>query len=53
MSVTTIVITDPELLAKLAVAEGQIIFRNQSGETVKTIEVIPTDNLPPRYNAEE
>jgi len=45
--VTTIVITDPELLAKLASAEGQIIFRGPSGDTVKTAEIVANGTLPP------
>jgi hypothetical protein len=47
MSVTTIIISDPELLAKLAAADGQIVFRNPTGETVKTAEVVPYGKLPP------
>ena len=47
MSVTTIVITDPELLAKLAAAEGQIIFRTPSGDTVKTAQVVAYGTPPP------
>lgn len=47
MTVTTIVITDPELLAKLAAAEGQIIFRGPTGDTVKTAEVVANGKLPP------
>lgn len=38
--VTTIIVSDPELLAKLAGANGQIVFRNPTGETVKTAEVV-------------
>ncbi|MBY0457322.1 MAG: hypothetical protein K2V38_08300 [Gemmataceae bacterium] len=38
MNTTTITITDPELLAKLAAAaEGQIVFRGPNGDTVKTV----------------
>jgi hypothetical protein len=47
MSVTTIIVTDPELLAKLAAAEGQIVFRGPAGDTVKTAEVISDGKLPP------
>ena len=46
MSVTTIVITDPELLAKLAAAEGQIVFRGPTGDTVKTAEVVANVTQP-------
>lgn len=49
MSVTTIVITDPELLAKLAAADGQIIFRGPTGETVKTAEVVANGTFPPGF----
>ena len=47
MSVTTIVITDPDLLAKIAAADGQIVFRGPTGDTVKTAEVVPDGKLPP------
>jgi hypothetical protein len=43
MSVTTIVITDPELLAKLAAADDHIVFRTPAGEIVKIGRVIPDD----------
>jgi hypothetical protein len=49
MSVTTIVITDPDLLAKLAAADGQIIFRGPTGDTVKTAEVVANGKLPPGF----
>jgi hypothetical protein len=45
--ITTIVISDPELLAKLASAEGQIVFRAPSGDTVKTAEVVADGTPPP------
>jgi hypothetical protein len=44
--VTIIVISDPELLAKLAAARGQIVFRGLSGETVKTAEVVANGTPP-------
>jgi hypothetical protein len=47
VNTTTITITDPELLAKLAAAEGQIVFRGPGGEHVKTAETIPYGSLPP------
>ena len=47
MNVTTIVITDPEMLAKLAAAEGQIVFRGPTGDTVKTAEVVANGTPPP------
>lgn len=43
MNATTITITDPDLLAKLAAAQGQIIFRGPTGDTVKTVETISSD----------
>jgi hypothetical protein len=46
-AVTTIVISDPELLAKLASAVGQIVFRGPSGDTVKTAEVVANGTPPP------
>ena len=36
MSTTTITITDPNLIAQLAAADGQIVFRGPAGEHVKT-----------------
>ena len=45
--VTNIVISDPDLLAKLAAAEGQIIFRGPSGDTIKTAEVVNFGTPPP------
>ena len=47
MSTTTITITDPELLATLAAADGQIIFRGPTGEHVKTAATVPYGSLPP------
>ena len=46
-AVTTIVISDPELLAKLAAATGQIIFEGPTGEPVKTMETVAFGKLPP------
>jgi hypothetical protein len=45
--VTTIVISDPELIAKLTAADGQIIFQGSTGETVKIVETVPFGKLPP------
>ena len=47
MTTTIITITDPDLLAKLAAAEGQIIFRGPGGEHVKTAATVPNRALPP------
>lgn len=47
MNTTTITITDPELLAKLVAAEGQIIFRGPSGEAVKTVSTVLRFAPPP------
>ncbi|MCI0703775.1 MAG: hypothetical protein L0241_22175 [Planctomycetia bacterium] len=47
MNTTTITITDPELLAKLAAANGQIIFRGPGGEPVKTVSTVPYGVPPP------
>jgi len=41
MSVTTITITDPQLLAQLAAEDGPIVFRGPTGDTVKTLAPIP------------
>ena len=45
--VTKIVVSDPELLAKLAAANGQIIFEGPTGDPVKTVETVPFGALPP------
>ena len=47
MSITTIVITDPELLSKLAGADGQLVFRGPTGETVRTAEIVANGTPPP------
>ena len=49
MSVTTIVISDPELLAKLAAAEGQVIFQRPTGEQVVKMETVAAGKLPPGF----
>lgn len=46
VNTTTITITDPELLAKIASAEGQIVFRGPTGDTVKTVATV-TNGTPP------
>ncbi len=38
--VTTIVISDPELLARLAAANGQIVFQTADGHHIRTVEPI-------------
>lgn len=45
-SVARIVISDPELIAKLA-ANGQIIFEGPTGNPVKTVETVAFGKLPP------
>lgn len=47
MNTTTITISDPELLAKLAAAEGQTVFRGPSGEAVKTVSTVLRFAPPP------
>jgi hypothetical protein len=46
VNTTTITITDPELLAKLATAEGQIVFRGPTGEAVKTVSTVANGTPP-------
>jgi hypothetical protein len=46
VNTTIITITDPELLAKLTAAEGQIIFRGPGGEHVKTAATVPEVKSP-------
>jgi len=45
--VTTIVISDPEQLAKLTAAEGVIVFRGPNGEYIRIAEPVSRDKLPP------
>lgn len=47
--VTTIVIRDPELLAQLAAADGQIIFQGPAGDPVKKVETVAPGKLPPGF----
>jgi hypothetical protein len=44
---TKITITDPELLARLAAAEGQIVFCGPTGDIVKTVRTIAYGVPPP------
>jgi hypothetical protein len=50
VNTTTITITDPALLAQLAAAEGQIIFRGPAGDTVKTVSTVTNGTPPSRIN---
>ncbi|HXD89269.1 MAG TPA: hypothetical protein VN641_22445 [Urbifossiella sp.] len=43
---TTVVISDPELLAKLASSDGLIVFRGPDGQTVRFAEPVPQGHLP-------
>ena len=43
---TTVVISDPELLAKLASSDGVIVFRGPDGHTVRMAEPVPHGQLP-------
>lgn len=38
--ITTIVVSDPELLMKLASAKGQIVFQTADGNHVRTVEPV-------------
>jgi hypothetical protein len=49
MNATTIVIHDPDLLAKLAAADGRIVFQGPAGEPVKTVETVSTTKFPPGF----
>ena len=46
--VTTIVITDPDLLARLAAAPGRIVFQGPTGDLVKTVDSV-SGKLPPGF----
>ena len=43
---TTVVISDPELLAKLAASDGLIVFRGPDGKCVRLAEPVPPGQLP-------
>ena len=43
---TTVVISDPELLAKLAASDGLIVFRGPDGKCVRMAEPVPQGQLP-------
>ena len=43
---TTIVISDPEVLAKVAAAEGPIILRGPKGDCIRIAELVPAGQLP-------
>ena len=45
-AVTTVVVTDPELLKKLAATDGPIVFRGPNGEYVRFAEPVPVGTLP-------
>ena len=47
MNTTTITITDPNLLAQIAAADGHIVFRGPTGDTVKTVATVAPGALPP------
>ena len=43
---TTVMISDPDLLAKLASSDGLIVFRGPDGRTVRMAEPVPHGQLP-------
>jgi hypothetical protein len=43
---TTVVISDPELLAKLATTEGLIVFRGPDGKAIRLASPVPQGQLP-------
>ena len=49
--VTTVVISDPELLAKLAATDGPILFRGPNGESVRWAEPVPPGKLPAGFKS--
>jgi hypothetical protein len=48
---TTIVITDPDLLAKLVAADGMILFQGPNGPPVKVVNTLRGEKLPPGFKA--
>jgi hypothetical protein len=51
MSITNIVVNDPEMLAQLAAAEGSILFRGPNGECIRWVEPVPRSQLPERFRS--
>lgn len=49
--VTTIVVNDPDLLARIATAKGEIVFRSPSGEDVQTVCTLPFGVPPPGFQS--
>lgn len=49
--VPTIVISDPEVLARLAAAEGPIILRGPKGECLRMAELVPPGKLPAGFKS--
>ena len=47
MNAIEITITDPDLIAKLAAANGQIVFRGPTGDPVKTVQTVGRMVPPP------
>jgi hypothetical protein len=46
LDATTIVVSDPELLAKLASTNGVIVFRDPGGKTIRMADPVPVGQLP-------
>ena len=46
MSVTNIVVKDPEMLAQLAAANGPILFRGPNGECIRWAQSVPAGQMP-------
>ena len=46
MSITNIVVNDPDVLSQLAGAEGVIVFRGPNGQCVRMAESVPLGKLP-------
>ena len=49
--VTTVVITDPELLARLAATDGPIVFRGPNGEYVRFADPAPPGAIPAGFKS--
>jgi hypothetical protein len=51
MSVVTITITDPAVLAQLEKADGPIAFKGPDGRTIRWAEAIPAGKLPAGFKS--
>lgn len=49
--IPTVVVSDPDVLAQLAAAEGPIILRGPKGECLRMAELVPPGQLPAGFKS--